>query len=135
MLITKKTSYTSASALLVLRFSCTANCCKGIKSGPSGTFLLARRLFWRAENGWRKPIRLLVGTFATQNRADGFQDDLDVQRERPVLYIVEVQADHILEREVAPAARLPVAGDAGDSCEALFVQLSHPLIVPQRQRT
>src|SRR5918911_3267393 len=78
--------------------------------------------------------RLLGGAFATEDGADGFEDDLDVERERPVLYVVEIQADHVLEREVLATADLPVAGHPRDGRESLFVQLAHLLKVMQGQR-
>src|SRR5919205_4157781 len=75
-----------------------------------------------------------VRAFAAQDRAQGAEYDLDVEGERPVLYVVEVQPHHLFEGEVAAAADLPVAGHAGDGPEPPLVRLFHEIEVPDGQR-
>src|SRR5918995_4314180 len=75
-----------------------------------------------------------VGALVAQDGVHGLEDYRDVEPKGPVLYVVEVQADHVLEGEVAPAADLPVPADARYRRQAHLVPLGHPLEVPHGQR-
>src|SRR5215217_6412779 len=55
----------------------------------------------------------LVRAFAAHDGAEGSENDLDVERERPVLNVVEVQPHHLFKGEVAAAADLPVTCHPG----------------------
>ena len=57
----------------------------------------------------------------------------DVERERPVLNVVEVQPHPFFKGEVAAAADLPVTGHPGDGLEPPLVCLLHPVEIPHRQ--
>ena len=65
----------------------------------------------------------LEGAFSFST-ADGSQDDHHVNREGPVFGVVEVQLHHLVEGEVAAAADLPEAGEAGGDVEALAVPVA-----------
>ena len=48
-----------------------------------------------------------------QTAVEGAQQDHQVQRERPVLHVAQVQPDRLLPRQVGPAGHLPQPGHAG----------------------
>src|SRR5918997_5876343 len=79
--------------------------------------------------------RILVRAFVAQNGTQGSEYDLHVERERPVLYVVEVQTNHLLEGELRTAADLPVACHPRDGPEPSLVGLLHPQEVTHRQRS
>src|SRR5215208_1703398 len=54
-----------------------------------------------------------VGALAFQHRRDRLQDDVEVERQRPVLDVEGVEADRLGRRDVAAAVDLPPAGHAG----------------------
>src|SRR5436305_11306979 len=61
--------------------------------------------------------------FAAQEHGQRAQHDLEVEPERPVLYVEEVEADHLVERESVAARHLPES-----SHPRLHVE---PLAVPE----
>src|SRR5437867_688581 len=67
------------------------------------------------------------GPSAGENRRHRAGQDLQVEAERPVLDVVDVEHDPFVEAELAATADLPQAGDAGYDLEAaplpLFVAL------------
>src|SRR5215212_7679437 len=54
-----------------------------------------------------------VGAAAGEDRHRGAEEDLEVEAERPGADVVEVEADHVVEGDLAAAADLPEAGDPG----------------------
>src|SRR3712207_3001270 len=72
-------------------------------------------------------------TLAAQDGAQGSEYDLHIERERPVLYVVEIQPHHLLKGEVGATAYLPVAGHPRDGPKPPLVLLFHALEVPHRQ--
>src|SRR5687768_12225622 len=48
-----------------------------------------------------------------QNGADGLPEDHEVERQRPVLDISDVDPHRVVPREVRPTADLPEPGEAG----------------------
>ena len=54
-------------------------------------------------------MHFLVRSFAEQHRGDGFDDDQDVGQQALAGNILEVEADLVLERNVAAALNLPEA--------------------------
>src|SRR3954463_8602940 len=58
--------------------------------------------------------RFLVGMLVEETLHDGQPDDLEIEPDRPVLDVVEVVLDALVERRVAaPAVHLRPAGHAG----------------------
>ena len=67
-------------------------------------------------------FRVLHCALALEDGGDGFEEDLDIQREAPVGDVLRVQLDDFLKvRDLAAAADLPHAGDAGLDREARTV--------------
>jgi hypothetical protein len=63
---------------------------------------------------WGLPgSRRSVGALAFEDRRHGLQDDVEVERQRPVLDVERVEADGLRRRHVAAAVDLPPAGHAG----------------------
>src|SRR3954447_20269145 len=60
-----------------------------------------------------RPARGLVGALRLRDGVRRPGQDRQVETERPVLDVVEVEADAVLPGQVAAAADLPQAGDAG----------------------
>src|SRR5688572_16677184 len=54
----------------------------------------------------------LVGAFAAEDHAYGAPEDDQVERERPVVYVVQIEPDGVVPRELGPARHLPQAGRA-----------------------
>src|SRR3984957_14337087 len=72
-----------------------------------------------------RPVPLLVRTGPPDDRPRGLPHDLQVQNQRPVLDVAEVEPDRFLPREVGAPAYLPEAGQAGlDGQPARHVVLS-----------
>src|SRR4051812_32921507 len=59
------------------------------------------------------PDRKLVSAARADDRSRCLQNDLQVESERPVLDVVEVESHAVLPRQVRAAAHLPEASDAG----------------------
>ena len=76
----------------------------------------------------------LVGAGAADHGRDGLREDRDVQPDRPVLEVVEVEPDQVVEAEARAARDLPEAGHAGEHEVALAVPGLELLVVAQRQR-
>ena len=59
------------------------------------------------------PVAHLAGPFPVEHGRDCLRYHLDIHQKRPLLDVLEVQVDHLLEPGVAAAPHLPVAGEAG----------------------
>src|SRR5947209_694369 len=66
----------------------------------------------------------LISPVAREYSSRRNQENLEVQPQRPILGVVQIQADHIVEAGPAAAADLPQAGDAR-------LHLQNPAPVPQ----
>ena len=55
----------------------------------------------------------LRDAFAAQHLADGHQDDADVQPERPVIHVPDIQLKTLIPSQRVAAVHLRPAGDAG----------------------
>src|SRR5688572_749813 len=75
-----------------------------------------------------------VRASACENGRDRLQEDGDVEPDRPVLEVVEVQANKVVEAEVRAARDLPEAGQARQDEVALAVPRLELLVVAKRQR-
>src|SRR5262249_61197813 len=75
-----------------------------------------------------------VGAAAAEDGRDGLDQDRDVEPDRPVLEVEEVEPDEVVEAEVRAARDLPEAGHAGDDDVGLAVPGVEALVVAQRQR-
>src|SRR5437867_3679411 len=62
-----------------------------------------------------------VRAFAGEHGGDRAQDDRDVQPERPVLEVGEVEPDEVVEAEARATGDLPQPGDARQHVVALAV--------------
>src|SRR5690606_7547085 len=58
-----------------------------------------------------------------QHRGNGAQQDLHIEPRRPVLRIVQVEVNHLVERQVASPVHLPQPGQAGPHQEPLLLPL------------
>ena len=59
------------------------------------------------------PVAHLAGPFPVEHGRDCLRYHLDIHQKRPLLDVLEVQVDHLLEPGVASSPHLPVAGEAG----------------------
>src|SRR5215475_3548394 len=71
-------------------------------------FRLEEALMKQACGGWSGS----VSAAARDHRRDRPQQDRDVQPDRPVLQVVEVEPDEIVEAEIRAAGNLPEPGHA-----------------------
>src|SRR3954469_18965049 len=78
--------------------------------------------------------RALVRAAAREDREGRLEEDGDVEPDRPVLDVVEVEPHEIVEGEVRAARDLPEAGDPRQHEVALPVPVVQPLIVADRER-
>src|SRR5438874_899730 len=62
------------------------------------------------------------------------EQDGDVQPDRPVLDVVEVEPDQVVECQVGSAGDLPQARHAGEHVVAAAVPFLEPLVVAYRER-
>src|SRR5438045_463325 len=68
------------------------------------------------------PQSELVSTLATENDPDRPPHDRQIERETPVVHVVQVETHRVVPREVGAARHLPQAGDAGaDEQAAAYV--------------
>ena len=97
----------------------------------------------RAPTGCRVPHRasgpavVAPAQYAPRPREHGrdrLRDDRDVEPDRPVLEVREVESHEIVERETRPAGDLPEAGHAGEDEIACPVPVLEQLVVAERQR-
>src|SRR5262245_59503002 len=103
------------------------------RSRSSATKLTIGRTFERSGSGML--MSGLPGAFARQYRGYRLEQDLDVEGERPVLDVVEVQLEPLREWEIAPPGDLPQAGEARLQAEALALDaLVEEVNVSQRHR-
>src|SRR5439155_4705999 len=75
-----------------------------------------------------------VRTGAADDCWEGLRQDRDVQPDRPVLEVVEVEPDEVVEAEARAARDLPEAGHAREHEVALAVPGLEVLVVAERQR-
>src|SRR5437763_3209233 len=71
---------------------------------------------------------------AREHGWDRLDQDRDVHPERPVLEVVEIEPDEVVEAEVRATRDLPQPGDAGQDVVPLAVPVLELLVVAQRQR-
>src|SRR5438552_7841098 len=69
----------------------------------------------------RSAGRALERALGTEHRRDGLEHDEQIVRDGPVLDVEEVEANVVVERELAAASGLPEAGDAGTNLEPIAV--------------
>src|SRR5512133_1732529 len=77
----------------------------------------------------------LIGAALGEHRRRGLEEDRDVEPDRPVLEVVEVEPHEIVEREVAAAGDLPQAGHAREHVVAAAVPRLEALVVADGERT
>ena len=58
-----------------------------------------------------QPIRLVCSP-SGEDGWNSAEEYLEVEAERPVLYVINVQHDHFIERKIAASANLPETGKA-----------------------
>src|SRR5882672_7752481 len=84
-------------------------------------------------DGARRLISGLVRASSAQYRRNRLEEDLEIQPQRPVLDVVEIQLQPLGERELAPSGDLPQAGETRLHAEALALDaLVEEIHVPQR---
>src|SRR5437016_4903672 len=71
---------------------------------------------------------------AREHRGKRLREDRDVQPDRPVLEVVEVEADEIVERQLDSPGHLPQPGHPGQHEVALAMPVLELNVVTQRQR-
>ena len=88
----------------------------------------ACRLFSLSALSPQSPVLspILIRSAHTEHRARGAEEDFEVEADGPILGVVNIEADHLLEGEVAAARNLPKAGEAGRHIEALPVPDDEP---------
>src|SRR5919108_1754292 len=74
-----------------------------------------------------------VGASAREHGWDRLQENGDVEPDRPVLQVIEVEPDEIVETEVRAARDLPEAGQAREDEVALAVPGLELLVVAKRE--
>src|SRR5712692_6779812 len=55
----------------------------------------------------------LVGAVIREHGGNGPKHDLEVQADGPIADVVQIEANHVFERDLAPSADLPEAGHPG----------------------
>jgi hypothetical protein len=69
---------------------------------------------------------------AGEDSGDRLEQDRDVHPERPVLEVVEVQPNQVVEAEIRTARDLPEAGDPWQDVVALAMPVLELRVVAQR---
>src|SRR5690242_1575970 len=89
----------------------------------------------REEGTWtRRTLERLARAVAAQYGWQGSGEDAQVQPERPIVDVLQVQTDPVVEPEIAAAADLPQAGQARRDAEAAHQGgLGEPIHVAERQ--
>src|SRR5205085_5476669 len=100
-------------------------------SGPRGALAQARWVPPRTSRARPPSVRAAP----RENGWDGLEQDAQVERERPVLEVDEVEVDEVVEVELRAAGHLPQAGDAGEDEIALAVPVVEHVVVAFGQRT
>src|SRR5579859_1758657 len=84
---------------------------------------------------WQGEVKaLLVRALAGDDRGQRLGEDRDVEPDRPVLQVVEVEPHEIVEAELDSARDLPQPGHAGKHAVALTMPVLELDVVAQRQR-
>src|SRR6476660_7704967 len=65
--------------------------------------------------------RALERALGAEHRRDGLEHDEQIVRDGPILDVEEVEANVVVERQLAAASRLPEARDAGADLESIAV--------------
>src|SRR5687767_11966940 len=78
-------------------------------------------------------LRQLISAAAGEDRKGRLEEDRDVEPDRPVLDVVEVEPHEVVEREVRAARDLPQARDSRQHEIALAVPRLELVVVAQRQ--
>src|SRR5437763_16032218 len=68
-------------------------------------------------------------------RRDRLEENREVEQDRPLLEVQEVEPDQVVEVEVRPARDLPQPGDPGEDQVALLVPFLEAVEIAQRQRS
>src|ERR687888_1786133 len=68
-----------------------------------------------------------------QDRGHRLNEDRDVHPERPVLEVVEVEPDEVIEAEVRAARDLPEARDAGEDVVPRPMPVLELGVIPERE--
>src|SRR6266496_4376114 len=83
----------------------------------------------------RPPVKKpLVGAAPCEHGGECLREDRDVEPDRPVLEVVEVEADEVVEGQLDAARHLPQACHAGEHEVALAMPDLELHVVAQRQR-
>src|SRR5436190_13338390 len=76
----------------------------------------------------------LIRAARPEDGRDRLEEDRDVEPDRPVLEVVEVKPDEVVEAEVRAAGDLPEAGHSGQDVVPLAMPVLELRVVAERQR-